>query len=137
MQDRETLSFFEHYYSSPYKGHEEAWMLLQIRWMLFLENGDTLNIFPCAPRDWFASGKKIVIRDAFSAFGKISFTAEASESKISCTFEFERAPETIRIRLPHPGGIKASKCIGGAYDPAKETVTVSGSSKGCVKLIFL
>lgn len=137
IQDRENLGFYEHYYSNPYKGHEEGWMLMQVRWMLFLEHGSKLNLFPCAPRDWFASGKKIVMKDAYSAFGKISLAVEASETKITCSFEVENAPEEIRVRLPHPDGIKAVQCIGGTYDPPKETITLSGSKNGKVELIFM
>ena len=38
LQDRETYTFWEHYYGvSQHKTHEEAWFLMQTRWMLWHE----------------------------------------------------------------------------------------------------
>jgi hypothetical protein len=36
LADRQTYTFFEHYFhASPHKTHEEAWFLMQTRWMLW------------------------------------------------------------------------------------------------------
>jgi len=38
LADRETYTFWEHYFhASPHKTHEEAWFLMQTRWMLYME----------------------------------------------------------------------------------------------------
>lgn len=135
IQDRETYTFFEHYYSVPFKGHEEGWMLMQIRWMLFLEDGNELVFCGCAPRNWFKPGEKIALENVLSKFGRLSLRVTSSDSTIVCEFSAERAPEAIRVRLPHPAGRKAVGCEGGVYDPATETVRASGKS-GKVTLFF-
>ena len=53
LADRETYTFWEHYFhASPHKTHEEGWFLMQTRWMLWLEDGDTLKLLPGVPRAW-------------------------------------------------------------------------------------
>ncbi len=40
LADRETYTFWEHYFrASAHKTHEEAWFLMETRWMLYLERG--------------------------------------------------------------------------------------------------
>ena len=49
LQDRETYTFWEHYFhASQHKTHEEGWFLMQTRWMLCLEEGRH-SILPVAP----------------------------------------------------------------------------------------
>ena len=44
LADRDTYTFWEHFFhQSPHKTHEEAWFLMQTRWMLYMEHGDTLE----------------------------------------------------------------------------------------------
>ena len=58
LADRETYTFWEHYFhASPHKTHEEAWFLMQTRWMLWLEQGDTLRLLAGIPRAWLEHGK--------------------------------------------------------------------------------
>ncbi len=135
MQDRETYTFYEHYYSKPFKGHEECWMLMQLRWMLFLEDGAVLNLCACAPRRWFAAGKTIELKNVCSKFGRLSFRIESTDAEIRCEYSAENAPESIRIRLPHASHRKAVRWKGGVYEPAAETVIATGKS-GTVTLEF-
>lgn len=135
MQDRETYTMYEHFDSLPFKTHEEGWMLMQIRWMLFLEENETLHFFKCAPRAWFKAGEKIAFDGARSYFGKLRMNVASGDAQITCEFEAERVPEQVRIRLPHAEGRKAVHCEGGIYDPKTETVAVSGKS-GKVTLFF-
>lgn len=117
MADRETYTFWEHAHQvSPHKTHEEAWFLMQTRWMLYMEDGDTLNLLSGIPRAWLEVGNNININNAVSYFGKLSFSVIASnENQIIANIlsESDRLPEKVTIRLPHPKGIKAIKCIGG------------------------
>ncbi len=136
LQDRQSLTFWEHYFNvSEHKTHEEAWFLMQTRWMLFVEDGNSLDLFRCVPRRWLEEGKSIVLENVHTHFGKLNAKAEAHGEQIVCEFESERAPESVRIRLPHPEGRRAVSCEGGTYDPSSETVTVSGR-KGKVVLKF-
>lgn len=131
LQDRETYTFWEHYHGvGEHKTHEESWFLMQTRWMLYFEEGDTLFMLKAIPRRWLEDGKQIVLDGVKSHFGPIYFTAKSdlknnaimAEIKL---FEPDRMPARIVIRLPHPEGLKATACDGGRYDPDVETVTIS------------
>ena len=136
LQDRQTYGFWEHYYNaSEYKTHEEAWFLMQIRWMLYLENGSSLELFKAVPRRWLEAGKKIVLEQLKTHFGTLNACVEASENRITCSYTLERKADEIVIRLPHPQGLRAVKCSGGKYNPDSESVTVT-RKKGTVTLTF-
>ncbi len=136
LQDRNTYGFWEHYYNaSEYKTHEEGWFLMQIRWMLYLEDGNTLDLFKAIPRYWLEAGKKITLDGVRTYFGALNAEAKATEDRITCSYSLERAAEKIVIRLPHPQGLHARKCTGGVYDPVTETVTVT-KKKGTITLEF-
>ena len=135
MQDRETYSTWEHYYSVAHKTHEEAWLLMQIRWMLYLEDGDSLELFKGIPRRYLEPGKRIVIDGMKSRFGDLRATAEAGDNEIICEFESECEVREVRIRLPHHQDLRAVSCDGGKYDPATEMVRVKGR-QGKVRLMF-
>lgn len=129
LADRETYTFWEHYYHiSPHKTHEEAWFLMQTRWMLYMEDGNELSILPAVPRAWLKNGKVIEVKGAASYFGRISFMVESKvdegyiKAQIEC--EEERLPETLKIRLPHPEKVAARHCEGGKYIAETECVTI-------------
>lgn len=129
--DRETYTFWEHMYRvSPHKTHEEAWFLMETRWMLYMENGDTLNLFKTIPRKWLEDGKTISLNGVRSYFGKLNVaaTSHVNERYIeaSVSGEFSSKPHTVTIRLPHPEGKEPVKVIGGAYDKKTEAVIVNG-----------
>ena len=141
--DRETYTFWEHYFEAgQHKTHEEAWFLMQTRWMLYLEDGDTLNLFSAIPRKWLENGKEIKIENATSYFGKISFgTISELEENNSITAYFEcknsKKLNKVKIRVPHPKGIKPVKVEGGSYCSDTETVEIDNFKKSCsVKLFF-
>ncbi len=136
LQDRQSYTFWEHYYTvSEHKTHEEAWFLMQTRWMLYVENGERLDLFKAAPRRWFEPGKNISFEKVKSHFGALTVKTTASDNRIACEFNLEGDARTINIRLPHPEGRHAVSCSGGVYDPATETVTVRGNN-GSVTLEF-
>jgi len=129
LADRETYTFWEHFYhASPHKTHEEAWFLMQTRWMLWMERGDTLKLLSGVPRTYLEDGKRIDIRKASSYFGpfSLSVTSELSRGLIRATVDCatDRAPKRIVLRLPHPLGRSATAATGGKYDPETETVIV-------------
>ncbi|MEN8227305.1 MAG: hypothetical protein ABFS38_04055 [Bacteroidota bacterium] len=131
--DRETYTFWEHYHRiSPHKTHEEAWFLMQTRWMLYMEDGETLKLLSMIPRKWLEDGKSIELYGVRSYFGPLEVTVESSinkgyiEAVIQC--DSEKKPEEVTIRLPHPEGKKAVHVTGGEYDPDTETVTISSFS---------
>jgi hypothetical protein len=142
LADRETYSFWEHiYHVSPHKTHEEAWFLMETRWMLYMESGDTLKLLPGIPRSWMKDGDKIELKDAWSYFGPFDLTVKSDlahnyiEADLKC--DPERFPKIITLRLPHPDGLKPVQIVGGIYLDKTESVIIKPfSGSGKVKLIY-
>ena len=62
MADRDTYTFTEHFFgASPHKTHEEAWFLMETRWMLYLEEGQTLRLLTGVPRAYLEDGKTVAV----------------------------------------------------------------------------
>lgn len=134
LADRETYTFWEHlFHATPHKTHEEAWFLMETRWMLYMEDGSTLRLLNTIPRKWMEDGKTIELNDVQSYFGPLNVKVKSEikkgyiEATIQC--KSDRKPSEVTIRLPHPDGKKAIKVTGGEYDPDTETVKV-GSFNG-------
>lgn len=131
LADRETYTFWEHHFgSAPHKTHEEGWFLMQCRWMLYLENGDTLRLLPGVPRAWLEQDKEIGVTNAASYFGPVSFNVvsdiEHGRITASVTSQTDRKPAVIEFRLPHPAEMRAIHVTGGVYDAVAEMVRVEG-----------
>ena len=129
LADRETYTFWEHLFQvSQHKTHEQAWFLMETRWMLYLEEGRTLKLLPGIPRKWMEDGRQIILNNVRSYFGPISLQVNAKtkagliEAAISCNSSAR--PQNVIIRLPHPEGKKAIKVTGGTYDPVTESVLI-------------
>jgi hypothetical protein len=129
LADRNTYTFWEHLYKvSVHKTHEEAWFLMQTRWMLYMEEGETLKLLSGAPGKWFEDGCRIEVKNAASYFGPVSFSVHSNvaENYINATVECnsDRRPDEVKIRLPHPDGKRPSGVTGGEYDKATESVII-------------
>lgn len=127
--DKQTYSFWEHLYKmTPHKTHEEANFLMDTRRMLYMEQGDTLEIFKVIPRNWMEDGKKITLDNVGSYFGKLKVVATSNtasgfiEAAIQCNTD--RKPSCVKIRLPHPKETKSVKVEGGVYDAVNETIII-------------
>jgi hypothetical protein len=131
LADRETYTFWEHYFhASPHKTHEEGWFLMQTRWMLYLEQGDALHLLPGIPRAWLVDGQRIELDRVATYFGPVSFRVQSilAEGRIEAAVHCasDRQPARVRIRLPHPDGRRPREVRGGSYDAANEVVEVEG-----------
>ncbi|MET0695631.1 MAG: hypothetical protein ABWY56_16990 [Propionibacteriaceae bacterium] len=129
LADPETYSFWEHYFhASPHKTHEEAWFLMQTRWMLYLECDDELRLLPGIPRAWLAAGEHLVLDQVRSYFGPLDLdlrvSADGDTITVDVSCDPERAPAVFCVRVPHPSGRRATGVSGGNYDAAEETVRV-------------
>ncbi|RED56526.1 hypothetical protein [Cohnella phaseoli] len=129
LADRETYTFWEHYWhASPHKTHEEGWFLLQTRWMLYMESGRTLNLLPGIPRAWLEHGKSIELNEVATYFGPISLHVESQLEKgviiARISSSSDRKPDSLCLRIPHPEGRKPFGVTGGTYAAGRETVTV-------------
>ena len=76
----ENLSFWEHFHNGGAwnKTHETGWFLCQTAMMFALERGDDLWLAPLTPCDWLADGKKIVVQNAPTRFGPVSYSIVSS-----------------------------------------------------------
>jgi hypothetical protein len=129
LADRETYTFWEHLYRiSPHKTHEEGGFLMQTRWMLWMEENQTLKLLPGVPRDWLSDGKKIELENVASYFGPVSLkvTSNVRNGKIEAIIECKSKyrPEAVEIRLPHPLGQKPTNVRGGKYCTETETIQI-------------
>jgi hypothetical protein len=130
LADRETYSFWEHYpgTGSPHKTHEEGWFLMQTRWMLWTEQGETLKLLSGVPREWMKNGKRVELEKVATYFGPLSLKVESKvkQGRIVAMIECSsgRQPKHIALRLPHPQGRRATKVKGGTYDSQTETVKI-------------
>ncbi len=129
VSDRDTYTFWEHLYKvSVHKTHEEAWFLMETRWMLYLEEDQTLKLLSGVPRKWLENSKEIEVTNAASYFGQLSFRVVSNidkgfiEAAIEC--KSERIPQQVIIRIPHPTLKKPVNVIGGSYNHVDETVTI-------------
>ncbi|WP_188508331.1 hypothetical protein [Parapedobacter pyrenivorans] len=142
LADRETYTFWEHLYKlSPHKTHEEGWFLMETRWMLYMEDGNALDIFKTIPRAWMADGEELLMDGVWSYFGPLRVEAKShvEEGYIEATVEStgDRKPETVRVRLPHPAHKTPVQVTGGTYDEKTESVIVSDfTGKATVRLTF-
>jgi hypothetical protein len=142
LADRETYSFQEHYYgASPHKTHEEAWFLMDTRWMLYMERGAVLELLGGIPRAWLDNGRRIELDRVASYFGPLSLRVESKVDQDRIVAEIEcgsdRRPSTVEIRLPHPAGARAVWVDGGAYDAKTERVRIENfTGKARVELGF-
>jgi len=134
LQDRETYTFWEHYFhASQHKTHEEGWFLMQTRWMLLMEEGSTLHMLRGIPRAWLGHGKKLSFDGMKTYFGPVALEVESrpGEGTIAAGYAFAEArrPRKLVLRLPHPDGRRARSATGGEYDPRTESVTVASPGK--------
>jgi hypothetical protein len=142
LADRETYTFWEHLYKvSVHKTHEEAWFLMETRWMLYFEDGQTLRLLPGVPRKWLEDGKKIELKNVASYFGPLSLTVNSClnkgyiEAGIECNSE--RMPQEVILRLPHSTGKKPVNVIGGTYNNTDESVIIKPfKGKADIRLVF-
>lgn len=105
LADRDTFSFWEHLYQvSIHKTHEEAWALMQLRRMLWLERGRELRLLPGISEEWLDPGKSIEVKGGGSYFGKISFRVErapeANNINLRWEADFHTSPESVCLYLP-------------------------------------
>ncbi|MEA4889525.1 MAG: hypothetical protein VB070_08710 [Clostridiaceae bacterium] len=131
LADRNTYSFWEHFFhASPHKLHEETWFLMRCRWMLYLEDGQTLKLLPGVPRGWLKDGQSISAEGVRTCFGRLSFHVEsqlaAGRIRVSVHMEGDHLPEKLLVRIPHPcEGARATAVSAGQYDEKTETVKVT------------
>ena len=139
--DRQTYTFWEHLYRlSPHKTHEVAGFLMDTRWMLYMERGDTLNLFSVIPRVWLREGKQLRLDGVRSYFGTLNVSVIGlKDGVIEVTVECidNRKPRNVIVRVPHPDGKKAVTVTGGRYNSTKESVLIENfDGRAHLRLVF-
>ncbi|NVM05150.1 MAG: T9SS type A sorting domain-containing protein, partial [Candidatus Helarchaeota archaeon] len=73
-----------------------------LRNMLVREEGSVLHLFSCLAPSWIDEGKEIVVENAPTNFGKISFRLESNALGAKLTFEnqFHTNPDSIIVHIP-------------------------------------
>lgn len=126
MQDRQSYTFWEHYFEvSSHKTHEEGWFLMQCRWMLALEEQDGITFLKGIPRKWLEPGKEIRLENLATYYGKANLVVRSREDGIDGHVTLERSADNVRIRVPHWAGMRPSHVKGGIYDPDTETLAAT------------
>ena len=100
LADRETYSFWEHYFlATPHKTHEQAWFLMRTRHMLYREEKGALYLLSGIPDAWRKNGKEIVLKNAVCLYGKFSLSVRFTKGKPDVRFcgEFSDIPVYIAI----------------------------------------
>ncbi|MBI3818921.1 MAG: hypothetical protein HY286_09550 [Planctomycetes bacterium] len=129
-------TFREHTVAGPPdKIYEESCFLDRFRQMLIMEAGDALWIARATPRAWCENGKKIIVHNAPSHFGPVSYEIRSEIDKGTITAAIDlpsrRPPAAVLLRLRHPNSnrMKSVTVNGGVwtdFDPAKEIVRLTG-----------
>lgn len=89
-----------------FKSPDESAFIVWFRHLLLMEDGDTLQITPGAPRAWFEDGKEIECENMPSYFGPLSFsiTSEAAKGLIVATVRPPKRspPRVLELHFRHP-----------------------------------
>jgi hypothetical protein len=123
----------------PPNGASNAAFLATLRMMLVHERSDRegdslgLELAFATPRAWLRPGRRILVRNAPTSFGPVSFMLEAGGSSVHASVTVpERAPPRtlkLRLRLPRDRRITSVTLDGRpftAFDRATETLDLSG-----------
>lgn len=114
---------------------------MQTRWMLYMEEAETLKLLRGIPRAWLRGGSIISLEGVKSYFGPLSLCVEVTEGEDSIsaaiTCASNNLPKVVEIRLPHPKMRKPTLVEGGFYRFETETAIITNfDGKAKVKLIF-
>ena len=92
-----------------------------------------LEIAFATPRAWLEPGKRIVVRNAPTSFGPMSFSMRSSQDRVVVTLEVPKrsVPADVSLRLRLPGGKRIGRVTlagqpYGRFDRRTETIELSG-----------
>jgi len=129
-----------------FKTSDESISCYCLRLMLIYEKGDTLILMPAVPRKWLEDGKRIVVKNAATYFGPISFEVESKISngfiKMKLTPPTRNPPKTIQVYFRHPEKFKIEKVeLDGRewmdYDKERSLVNIGMAEKTMEIVVYL
>ena len=116
LLSKETMNFWEHFHNRGAwdKTHETGYFLAQSRLMLVMERGDELWLAPFVTDRWLEAGKRMVIENAPTRFGPVSYTISSAVDRgfveVVVKPPTRVPPERLVVRLRHPEG-KSMKAV--------------------------
>ncbi len=134
MLNPEVLTIWEHFNHSGAwdKTHETGYFLHQTRMMLVQERGDELWLAPLITNNWLKEGMSLVVTNAPTRFGPVSYGLAAHSGVIEAKIEPPKrsVPKAIVVRLRHPegkklGGVTVNGRSHTAFDAQNDTVRIA------------
>ena len=123
----------------PPNGASNASLLETLRLMLVHETRDRrgaptgLQLAFATPRAWLEPGKRIVVSDAPTSFGPLSFSIASRANSVRVLVDVPRLrrPRDLDLRLRLPPGKRIARVLvdgreSRRFDPATETIDLSG-----------
>ncbi|MEM2922174.1 MAG: hypothetical protein QXF26_07645, partial [Candidatus Bathyarchaeia archaeon] len=126
-----------------FKTSDESIACQCLRLMLVLEEGDTLVLMPAVPRGWLEDGKHIVVKNAATYFGVLSFEVRSYVSRGLIIMFLDppvrNPPTSISISFRHPRDLKIREVqVNGnrwSYFSREEDLVNLGALKEPVKVV--
>jgi hypothetical protein len=121
----------ENHYTLPHT-YSCTQQLRLLRDMLVHEEGDVLWLAKAMPREWLKpldsarEGAKLVVEDAPTTFGPVSYTLacmDGSEVYVELKPPVRSAPREVRLRIRHPEGRKIKQ-----VEPESSAIRVEGDT---------
>lgn len=112
-----------------------GWFVENFRNLLVMEDGQSLWAARATPRSWLEQGKKIAVANAPTCFGPLTYeiVSDVDHGKITAALQMpgRELLKSVILRLRHPRATPIrSVTVNGRrwtrFNPAKETITVSG-----------
>ena len=117
------------------KTFEVAAFLERMRALFVMEENGCLWLARATPRSWLEQGKRIVVKNAPTRFGTVSYeiASDVQKDTITATVELpaRHAPQSLLLRLRHPQGspLRGVEVNGerwNHFDKDKETIQLKG-----------
>ncbi len=127
-----------------YKTPDESAFLTWFRYLLLMEDGDTLILAPGTPRKWLEEGKEIEITDAPTYFGPTTYhiVSEVSKRRIRAKIVPPRRnlPMSLKLKLRHPSklpinSVKIDGLPWSDFDVASETITIPMTARESLEIV--
>ena len=118
----------------PPNSTANASFLLQLRYLLIQDwdmnddgRADTLQLAFATPRRWLDDGKRMLVTNAPTAFGPVSFQIESKADRVIAEIDLPaRVPTTTRLRLRLPAAKHITSVSAGKLQSDHETVDLTG-----------
>ena len=88
-------------------------LLLLLRDMIVLEDGEDLTVLPAIPQDWYTSNNVLVLRNTLTLKGAVQIELGASTNQRQVEIRMQSLPREIDAYLPTTRTVSMAKIYGG------------------------